>query len=198
MLILPSGRPESALDDGAREAVREWVRAGGTLVAVGESAHWIGTEMAGIEARATGEDELTEEERTQRALRTMDEKRSDAQLDAVEGIILPARVDPAHPLAWGSGEGNEERRVFVLHFDGQVFEPTEDFTTVVSFEPGLEGVSGPISEEQLARLASSAWLAESRLGRGHIILFADDPLFRLMWRSSFQFFANALLLGPAM
>ena len=31
-----------------------------------------------------------------------------------------------------------------------------------------------------------------------IVLFADDPLFRLMWPSQFILFANALLLGPVM
>jgi len=30
-----------------------------------------------------------------------------------------------------------------------------------------------------------------------VILFADDPLFRMMWYAGFQPYANALLLGPA-
>jgi hypothetical protein len=34
------------------------------------------------------------------------------------------------------------------------------------------------------------------VGRGSIVLFADDPLFRLFWRSAQPLLLNAILLGP--
>jgi hypothetical protein len=30
-----------------------------------------------------------------------------------------------------------------------------------------------------------------------VVLFADDPLYRMMWYSGFQPFTNAVLLAPA-
>ena len=47
------------------------------------------------------------------------------------------------------------------------------------------------------RLRRSSWLVERRLGRGSLILFADDPLYRMMWYAGFQPYTNAVLLGPA-
>ena len=35
-----------------------------------------------------------------------------------------------------------------------------------------------------------------QVGRGSIVLLADDPLFRLFWRSAQPLLLNAILLGP--
>ena len=35
---------------------------------------------------------------------------------------------------------------------------------------------------------------DRRLGRGHVVLFAGDPNFRLFWRGTTQLFLNAVLL----
>ena len=59
-------------------------------------------------------------------------------------------------------------------------------------------MSGVISDGTLERLSRSAWLVEKRVGRGSVVLFADDPLFRMMWHAGFQPYANALFLGPGM
>ena len=55
-----------------------------------------------------------------------------------------------------------------------------------------------MSDAKLEEISSSSWLASARAGDGRVILFADDPLFRLMWPSQFILFSNALLLGPVM
>ena len=54
-----------------------------------------------------------------------------------------------------------------------------------------------MSEQGLERMAQSTWLAQASVGRGSLILFAEDPLFRMFWYSGFQVYANALILGPA-
>ena len=86
--------------------------------------------------------------------------------------------------------------MFVLS-RGRAFEPSDGFESVAFFSEGLEKISGVISEESLDRLDRSTWLAEVRVGRGSMILFVEDPLFRMFWYSGFQLYANALLLGPA-
>jgi hypothetical protein len=58
-------------------------------------------------------------------------------------------------------------------------------------------VSGVISDKSLERLDRSTWLAEAGMGRGSLILFVEDPLFRMFWYSGFQLYTNALLYGPA-
>jgi hypothetical protein len=190
--------PARRLPEAERNALQAWVRAGGTLVALGSSSGWVGSDLGEIEARA-GEDEAAgEEEELQRALRSREERRLDRWEEGVHGIVVPTAVDGDHPLVWGVDLLNDDGRLFVLHRADLSFEPAESFETVVHFPERLEAAAGVVSDAKLEELASSGWLVSGRLGAGTLILFADDPLFRAFWRSNFLLFTNALLLGPAM
>ncbi len=194
VLVFPEGA--SRLNDGQSEAVEDWVRSGGTLVAVGSSARGLGRSLAGMEMREAEEDELDRDERLSRALRTREEIRSDRWEQAVPGSILKVKLSEGHPLTAGAGAGGLEEEMFVLS-RGRSFEPDEGFTSVAYFPRGLEKTAGVIFDPSLRRLDRSTWLAEAGVGRGSLILFAEDPLFRMFWHSAFQLYANALLLGPA-
>ena len=193
VVVLPEmGR--GALGDNGVEALTAFVRGGGTVVAVGSAARSIAAEIAEIETRE--ESEPDEDSRLERALRGREARELEQWEERVPGTILRVQLDAAHPLAFGSG--NRDGSLFVLHAGGDVFEPTEDFETVAHFEADLQKVSGVISERTLETMARSSWLATKRVGSGRVILFADDPLFRHFWYGTFQPYANALLLGPAL
>ncbi len=195
VLVLPAGNAANALSS-EEEGLKGWLRGGGTLIALGSSARWASKILAEIELRSGDDAEISDEERRRLGLRTIQERRSDAWDDAVTGIILPLTLDRAHPLAWGAGLGNEAGEVFALHLNDLVFEPAAEHVTIASFAEPLEAVSGFVSDAKLAEIASSTWLSLARVGRGKVILFADDPLFRLMWPANFVMFTNALLFGP--
>ena len=194
VLVMPEGfgRPS----DQQADALREWVRAGGTLVAVGSSAQTLGRALGDVEMRTEERETLDREERLARALRTREERRSDRWERMVPGTILKASLDPGHPLASGASSDGLEGELFVLT-RGRSFEPKEEFESVVFFPEGPERASGVISEVSLERMAQSTWMAEMGLGRGKLVLFAEDPLFRMFWYSGFQLYSNAVLLGPA-
>ena len=198
VLVVPDGAPGRVMDERATQALRTWLEAGGTLVVSAGSARWASGEFADIEARSADADSLSPEERRRQALRTRSEKRRERWDRAVSGVILPVQTDPSHPLGWGAGLGNLARREFVLHIADLSFEPSDGFETITSFEQDLQAVSGVMSDAKLEELSSSSWLATATAGDGRIVLFADDPLFRLMWPSQFILFANALLIGPVM
>ncbi len=45
-------------------------------------------------------------------------------------------------------------------------------------------------------LRGTAWMVDEPRDAGRVILFADDPNFRLIWPSLSRLFLNAILLGP--
>ena len=49
--------------------------------------------------------------------------------------------------------------------------------------------------ESAARIAGSPYLWTESVGRGRVILFAHDPVYRDQLRGSLPLFANAVLLG---
>ena len=54
----------------------------------------------------------------------------------------------------------------------------------------LSGFAFPGNTERL--LAGSAWATVESAGRGKVVLFADDPLFRGFWADGQLLFANAV------
>jgi hypothetical protein len=195
LLVVPSGSPRRAADDLSTR-LREWVEQGGTMVTLGSSTRWAAGSLAEIDLRAAEASDLSEEERRRLGLRTTQERRSDAWDDAVTGIILPLTLDEDHPLAWGAGSGNERASTFTLHLNDLALEPSANHETVASFGESIDAVSGFVSEDKLEEIAASTWLSVARVGGGKVIMFADDPLFRLMWPANFVLFTNALLYGP--
>jgi len=193
VVVLPSGNPRRSGSE-LSDTLLDWVDRGGTMVVVGSSARWAARELE-VGMREPAEPE-SDEQRRRLGLRTVEQRRADAWDEAVTGIILPLSLDPGQPLAWGSGAGNGEGEVFTLHLDDLEFEPASGLETVASFAPSVAAVSGAVSRTKLEEIAASSWLAVARHGRGQVILFADDPLFRLMWPANFVLFTNALLYGP--
>jgi hypothetical protein len=196
VLVAPAGR--SSAYEEHDELLASWVESGGTLVALGEAARWAARAIAEQPVREADTTGLSDDERLRRALRTRQERRSERWEDAVTGAILPARVDPEQPLGWGTAPESMGGSVFVLHLTDLSFEPEDGFEAVVHFPRDVSEVSGVISQGKLDQVAGSSWLTTGRKGEGRVILFADDPLFRLFWRSVFAAFTNSLLYGPAL
>lgn len=197
VIVVPSGGPQSVLGEPEIEGLERWVRAGGTLVAVGGAARDLGESLAGAVPRLSVEEEdPDQDERLDRALRSREEREADRWRERTPGTIFQAQLDPDHPLSFGAEAGGPQGRVFVLS-TGAGFEPDEAFESVAYFPEDLDRISGVVSEETLERLARSSWLIQHPLGEGSVILFADDPLFRMFWYGGFQLLANAILVAPA-
>lgn len=192
VIVIPDAS-SNLLGDTQRETLRGWVERGGRLVAVAGGAA-SAAPIAGAEIREM-QDEADGDDRA-RHLRTREERERDEWREDVPGTIIPARLDPAHPLAWGSGVDGDPQRAFILHTGRRIFEPSAEVETVAHFTRDVPRISGVISDENLRRLEEGSWLVTRRMGRGSVVLFAGDPLFRLFWRSAHPMYLNALLLGP--
>ena len=78
----------------------------------------------------------------------------------------------------------EGTRTFALAGDG-------GDVAAFSAEPAA---SGFISEENVGKVSRRVYLAEERVGRGHVVLFAGDPNFRGFWHGLTGLFLNAVYL----
>lgn len=181
-------------DEAARGTIEEWLRNGGAIVAVGSGARAAARHFAMIEIREREKPDNPIEA----ALKGREERELERWERRVPGTIFKLQLDPAHPLAFGAGLDSEPDRYFTLHTGGGIFTPDTGFETVAHFPKDLQKVSGVISEENLRYLSEGAAIAFKRVGRGSIILFADDPLIRHFWYGGFVPYLNALLLGPAL
>jgi hypothetical protein len=189
VIVLPDAGSR-ALGKPGEEALKAWVERGGRLVAVAGGAQ-AAAGLAEVKVREEARDSASRE----RLLAGREARRREEWKEQVPGTILPLRLDPAHPLAWGAGVDGKADRSFALHEGQLVFEPAKGVEAAAYFPKGLTRISGVISPANLKRLEEGAWLVTKRVGKGSVVLFADDPLFRLFFRATQPMYVNALLLA---
>jgi hypothetical protein len=195
VLVLPDMGRGAALGERQFQQVEEWVRRGGTLVAVAGGARAAAGPVAGIKVRARKDEG---EKDVASALRGREARELSDWEEQVPGTIFALNLDPAHPLAFGAGTDGRPDRLYVMHTGNGIFEPDASVETVAYFPEKVEKVSGVISDKNLKHLAQGGEIVLRRVGRGRAILFADDPVFRHFWYATFQPYVNALLIGPKM
>lgn len=194
VLILPSGNYEEAIGTRGREAVDAWVKAGGVLVAVGDSIEWLQKhEMTGIktwEPEKKADDE--ENEDPEGGGPTEVEKSLESRPIFTPGAILATQMRPNHPLTLGLRASPK-----VLYEGTVVLKTTGDprkDVLVAEGDPVVAGFAWPEAEE---RLSGSLLVGMETRGRGGVVLFAQDPAFRLFWRATTPILLNAILYGPS-
>jgi hypothetical protein len=116
--------------------------------------------------------------------------------EAVPGAILRATVDRTTPLTYGY----EETQLSVLLDSAYFFRPSKEGTNAVVFtgetnQPlRLAGFVWPGNTERLLR--GTAYVFEEPTGRGHVVLYAEDPNYRGIWRNTTRLFFNSFLFQP--
>lgn len=193
VLIVPNlwGSMSDALGDDGAERLRDWVRGGGTLVALGSGASWAERDVLRLEDDEDDEDGDDEDEVKNNALTWAE--REDRGVDRrVPGSMLSAGIDTSHPLAAGVGEwvGAVKRRADALTLSENVY--------VVARYDEQPLISGHLSEENREKIAGTPMVAHHRMGRGNVVLFDESITIRGFQRGVTRLLLNAIVYGPSL
>ena len=109
----------------------------------------------------------------------------------IAGAIVEVELDPSHPLAFGY----EGPRLAVFRSSTRQLAPPANPYELVARYSANPLLAGFVSAENLERLAGAPALLATRLGRGLVVRFADDPAFRSSWHGTERLLANALFFG---
>jgi hypothetical protein len=109
------------------------------------------------------------------------------------GAVLATRMQPSHPLTLGLASSPS------VLFEGSTVlkpmgDPRKDVLLATDENPVIAGFAWPEAEE---RLAGSLLVGMEQRGLGSVVLFAQDPAFRLFWRATTPILLNAVLYGPS-
>jgi hypothetical protein len=193
VLILPSGNYEDALGTRGREAVDTWVKAGGVLIAIGDSIEWLQKhEMTGIKSWEPEKKAEGGEHEDPEGGQTEAEKSLESRPIFTPGAILATQMRPNHPLTMGLRTSPK-----VLYEGTVVLKTTGDprkDVLIAEGDPVVAGFAWPEAEE---RLSGSLLVGMETRGKGGVVLFAQDPAFRLFWRATTPLLLNAILYGPS-
>src|SRR5512143_521389 len=211
VLVLPAGDYGQALREDAVKRIRDWVSAGGTLVALGEASRWLTRDRVGLLDTKTElrngrpEEEPSEgEEKGEKARpKEKEEKPGPSELekaiqpererpDAVPGALLRVTLDTEHWLAAGT-----DGVVHAIVESRRVFTPLKlDKGTNVGVYARKDEVvgSGFVWDDVRDLLAQKAFLMDEPIGEGHVVAFAEDPNYRGYAEATELLFMNAVLL----
>jgi len=111
---------------------------------------------------------------------------------SIGGAICAVKMDLTHPLCYGYSfdEMSVLRRGTMFMKAGK----SPYGTPVVYAQNPLQ--SGYIARKNLELLENSAVVVAENHGRGHIVLFADNPNFRGFWYGTNKLFLNSLFFAP--
>lgn len=115
--------------------------------------------------------------------------------EAVPGAMMRATLDRRAPLTYGY----EQETMPVLVASAYFFRPSKEGTNAVVFsnDSGLPlHVAGFIWPTTESLLRGTSYVIDEPTGRGHVVLFAEDPNFRAIWRSTTRMFFNSFLFQP--
>jgi len=112
--------------------------------------------------------------------------------ESVGGAIFKVDLDLTHPLAFGY----RDTQIPVYKNNSIWLAPSKnEYATVAKYtqNPHIDGFITKKNTEEF--LKPSASLVVSKVGRGRVVLFADNPNFRGSWYGTNRLFLNALFLG---
>jgi hypothetical protein len=209
VVLVPEGEPSGALGEGGQRTLREFVRKGGVLVAIGDSLETFSSgdaPLLAVKREAALGRELDEDEKAKGDLAEAVEIDSDAEYrdaikdpaalpDTLPGALLNVVGEPDHFLSAGYDGG-----AVVLATGTQIFTPLgrDKGVNVMRFAaaPNLIA-SGYVWDENRRQLAYKPYLMAQSQGRGLVIGFAHDPSTRAFLEGLDLMIANAVLVAPS-
>lgn len=184
VLVLPGGwgyrrfMKEDTLKD-----LKEWVRNGGKLIAMGESIEAISGEKGfGLKKKEIKKDST-------QVMRPFDGSERERIKSAITGAIFKTKVDHTHPLAFGYDDN-----YFTLKLGNEAFDYMGEGNVVYLEEKQNKPVSGFAGSIAQKNIDKTLVFGVEDFGRGSVIYMVDNPLFRGFWENGKLFFANALFM----
>ena len=198
VLILPDGNYDDRISDRLKEALDGWIKGGGVLVAVGDAVNWLqDKQLTTIKRWEPPKKDKDDKQDSQAEDPESSESPVEKQLAQrpifTPGAVIATRMQPQHPLTLGLAASPD-----VLYEGSNVLkvtgDPRQDVLMAADDAPVVAGFAWPEAEQ---RLAGSLLVGTEQRGRGSVVLFAQDPAYRLFWRATTPILLNAVLFGPS-
>lgn len=184
VLILPEGNYPAFYDKIVADKLKEFVRSGGKLIAIGSAIDVLANDW-GLKSK---EDKPNDKKEDYTSLKRYADRERDDLPNSIPGAIYKVELDNTHPLAYGY-----PGYYFTLKQDGKIYDYLKDGWNVgvLKKDDYVTGFSGFKIKN---KLKDGLLFGEEKLGAGSFVFFADDPLFRMFWENGKMLFGNAVFL----
>ncbi len=183
VLIMPEGSYSDIFDEDTLKHVKDWVRKGGKLIAIGNA---VGTFAGKDDFNLKENKSKTKDSTAVGNLIPYAQRERESAKDMITGSIVKTKLDKTHPMAFGYDDS-----YFSLKLSNYSYKLLEEGYNV-SYIQQPEIVAGFAGSSAVKNLENSLVFGEERIGSGSIIYMVDNPLFRAFWENGKLFFANSV------
>lgn len=188
LLILPEGSYKFLADKELSASIKNWVRQGGRIIAIGQATSAMANNDWGIKLKKTEPEKTEEKGPDYKDIKRYENRDRDQIADFIPGAIYRVELDNSHPLCFGySGD------FFMLKQNAQLLEFLKDGWNAGVIKKDKQ-VAGFVGSGLKDKLRDGTVMAVQPVGRGTIVYFTDNPLFRSFWQNGKLLFMNAVFL----
>jgi hypothetical protein len=195
VMIVPAGWYGFADDEWMNE-MRSWTADGGRIVAIEGALRLFTSEGDwGLkrfddteQAQSTNAQMAMERKQNQNAPFAERERHYAKRIGS--GSVYGIDLDTSHPLAWGY----RNEPYYTLRSNSQRYAALDGGWTVGRYGPDPQPTSGFVGSEANRDLAGSMTFGVQPVGSGHLVILADNPLFRGFWENGKRLFDNAVFM----
>jgi len=180
-LIIPSGYYGSMARKTNIEKIRSWISKGGNLIAF-ENAIRMFVEKEGFSIKA---------KRNKYDNEGSDVKFEDLNRNSIQnylsGAIFKVDIDNTHPLAFGY-----QNEYYSLKTTTSTYENLERGYNVGKINEDENSTIGFVGDNIKDKFKNSLVFGHEKIGRGNIIYFTDNIMFRSFWENGKLFMVNSV------
>jgi hypothetical protein len=185
VLILASGRYENLTGEEGFKKLDEWVKKGGKLILLENAiTGFIGENKFALKKPEKDKDK---EEKVDPVMYPYADNERETLKKYIQGGIIRMEIDPTHPLAYGY-----EDHYYTLKNNSSSYNYLQDGWNVGYITSENKTVAGFVGSETKEKLNKNLVFGVEERGRGKVVYFADDPMFRSFWQNGKLFMANAV------
>ena len=187
VLILPEGNYDEVLAEEELKELKEWISAGGKLIAMAGANKWLAGKE-GFSLKRKKEEASSESSSGEKGLTRFGERQRERISSYNAGAIYGITMDTSHPLAFGY-----DSTYYSLKLDADAYGYLEKGWNVGVAREGSHR-SGFIGYKAENQLENTLTFGVQPMGQGSIVYMVDNPLFRAFWRNGKLLFGNAVFL----
>ena len=179
VLIMPDGNYRN-FNDNTLSEIEKWVSAGGKLIAQSGA-------LSALNRQGSFNIKSKESDRPiSDPLLPYELQEREGIKNYITGAIFKTKVDTTHPVAYGY-----ESNYYGLKLSSRAYELLPS-GNLASFEAESTPIAGFAGTNTLEPLSKSLFIGAENHGRGNVIYFTDNPVFRGFWYGAKRFVANAI------
>ncbi len=194
IIIMPATFGGS-VNEATQKILVEWVRAGGKLIAFDNSINLFANKEGFALKNFDTDEEKKAAEKASEALAKgeriapyVDSERLEVS-GGVAGAIYEVKMDETHPLGYGTGG-----KFYTLKNNSTRFALLSGGVNAGIITANNSYRSGYIGFKIKSKMAQSLAIGLENQGRGEMIYFVDNPIFRGFWESGKLVLSNAIFM----